>query len=529
MSATAAEGLPVRRSRGRRPSERVRFAAAPGDGQVVDYDVCIVGSGPAATAVLHGLLLDGRAGRPPRIAVLESSAVMGGGTPRSIVLGADTRELHSDAQHLYEGEVRGWIREHQSGYLTTSRLRAFGGTSSVWSGWCWPLEADDLRPRPARPTAAWPLSYDDLLPDYLRAQRFCGLGPFAYDDLDYWTREGRSRRLATLDCGSRRLRTRVLLFQPIGFAVRLVRLAAASGCVDLYRNANLVGFEGAAGTGEAPTVESAVFRAVERGRAGRSFRVRAGRFVLATGAIETTRILLLAGIGGRTEHLGRHFIDHPYLWVSARFELGAIPPGVRSFYFPERPVRGPGAGAIAALVPTSELVSAERIGSFRVLLGGSRGIPGTINASWEQVPNESSRVTLSSRLEPDLFGQPRVCLDSAVTEIDARTIRCLLREVSGMLLGRNHARGMQLPDLERDPWSWTRPDRIVPGNHPMGTTRMSRRAEDGVVDADCRVHDAENLYVASTSVFPTGGYANPTFTLVALGIRLGRLLRRLHQ
>ena len=42
----------------------------------------------------------------------------------------------------------------------------------------------------------------------------------------------------------------------------------------------------------------------------------------------------------------------------------------------------------------------------------------------------------------------------------------------------------------------------------------------GVVDADCRVHGISNLHVAGSSVFPTGGYANPTLTIAALAIRL---------
>ena len=59
----------------------------------------------------------------------------------------------------------------------------------------------------------------------------------------------------------------------------------------------------------------------------------------------------------------------------------------------------------------------------------------------------------------------------------------------------------------------------------MGTTRMSADPRDGVVDADCRVHSVDNLYVAGSSVFTTGGYANPTFTLVALALS-ERLARR---
>jgi choline dehydrogenase-like flavoprotein len=54
----------------------------------------------------------------------------------------------------------------------------------------------------------------------------------------------------------------------------------------------------------------------------------------------------------------------------------------------------------------------------------------------------------------------------------------------------------------------------------MGTTRMARDPREGVVDEHGRVHSARNLYVAGSSVFPTGGWAPPTLTIVALGLRL---------
>ena len=58
------------------------------------------------------------------------------------------------------------------------------------------------------------------------------------------------------------------------------------------------------------------------------------------------------------------------------------------------------------------------------------------------------------------------------------------------------------------------------GFHQMGSARMSATLKDGVVNADCRVHDVDNLYLASTCVFPTSGHANPTLPGVALGLRL---------
>ena len=54
----------------------------------------------------------------------------------------------------------------------------------------------------------------------------------------------------------------------------------------------------------------------------------------------------------------------------------------------------------------------------------------------------------------------------------------------------------------------------------MGTTRMGGRPEEGVVDGDCRVFGVPNLHLAGSSVFRTGGYANPTLTIVQLALRL---------
>jgi choline dehydrogenase-like flavoprotein len=66
---------------------------------------------------------------------------------------------------------------------------------------------------------------------------------------------------------------------------------------------------------------------------------------------------------------------------------------------------------------------------------------------------------------------------------------------------------------------------MIGGNHHMGTTRMSDDPRTGVVDRDCRVHGMANLFVAVSSVFPTGGSANPTLTIVALALRLADHLR----
>ena len=60
----------------------------------------------------------------------------------------------------------------------------------------------------------------------------------------------------------------------------------------------------------------------------------------------------------------------------------------------------------------------------------------------------------------------------------------------------------------------------------MGTTRMHADPKQGVVDENCRVHSIANLYVAGSSVFPTGGANNPTLTIVALASRLANHIKQ---
>ena len=49
---------------------------------------------------------------------------------------------------------------------------------------------------------------------------------------------------------------------------------------------------------------------------------------------------------------------------------------------------------------------------------------------------------------------------------------------------------------------------------------MSETAATGVVDRNLKVHDLDNLYIGGSSVFPTGGYANPTLTITQISLRL---------
>jgi choline dehydrogenase-like flavoprotein len=67
-------------------------------------------------------------------------------------------------------------------------------------------------------------------------------------------------------------------------------------------------------------------------------------------------------------------------------------------------------------------------------------------------------------------------------------------------------------------------DQAIDGYHQMGTLRMGESAEDGVTNADGRVFGVPNLFVSGSSLFRTGGQANPTLSAVALGLRQAKHL-----
>ena len=55
---------------------------------------------------------------------------------------------------------------------------------------------------------------------------------------------------------------------------------------------------------------------------------------------------------------------------------------------------------------------------------------------------------------------------------------------------------------------------------------MGINDKSSVVDKNLKVHGSKNLFIAGSSVFPTGGHANPTLTIVELSLRLGNYLSK---
>jgi choline dehydrogenase-like flavoprotein len=139
---------------------------------------------------------------------------------------------------------------------------------------------------------------------------------------------------------------------------------------------------------------------------------------------------------------------------------------------------------------------------------------GNIGTLIEQSPNLDSRITLSH--ETDNLGLKKTRLEWQISDYDRKTIRetglAMAKEFSNSGLGN-----IRLSDFILDENL-----EITFGHHAhhMGTTRMSKSPKYGVVDENLKVHDLNNLYIAGSSVFSTGGACNPTMPIIQLTLRL---------
>jgi choline dehydrogenase-like flavoprotein len=142
----------------------------------------------------------------------------------------------------------------------------------------------------------------------------------------------------------------------------------------------------------------------------------------------------------------------------------------------------------------------------------------------EQVPHPDSRVKLSH--EADSFGVPRAKIDLRFVERDIQSVidshRLLDQALRANGIGRLEY--WYSPERMREKIY----DQASDGFHQVGTTRMGDDGARSIVDRNLKVHGIGNLFVASSSVFPTSGQANSTLLAVAFGVRLASHLHALN-
>lgn len=457
------------------------------------YDVGIVGGGPAGITLAVRLAEQGL-----RVALFEAG-------------GLTYREA---SQSLYSVDKKGMDL-----YAETSRLRYLGGTSNHWTGRCRPFEAGDFNRPPPTGLPGWPIAFEDF-------NRFL---PQAMRILDL-PQKGFAAGNADLP-GGQFTADRHAQSTPTRFADKYLGVLKSAPLLHVYINCNLVniGFDPATGA-----VRHLVFADYE----GRRETLTAKRYVLAMGAIENARLLLnsqslQSAALPAMQWAGRGLMEHLNVDLGTFIAADAVQANDLQYFTSDMLVSREGIGrGNVSFGQLSEVVSYGRtaaIKTFMKKLACNLGVAdkvqfvaqfqcpgaGTIGTLLEQFPTrDGSRVELAD--QRDALGLRKARVVWTLAPEDRRTIRRV-----ALAVAKNFAdAGLGFVKLHPAITDESIAMPVSPHAHHMGTTRMARSAEWGVVDADCRVFGVANLYVAGSSVFPTGGGGNPTMPLIQLALRL---------
>ncbi|MFB6118958.1 GMC family oxidoreductase [Halosegnis sp.] len=519
---------------------------------MTETDVCVIGAGPAGALVADQLIEAGY-----EVTVLEAG-------PRFEErdherMERSIRPAHADPEVWEMGGPRDAFSASGPDFypLNVARVKGVGGSTNHWQGMVYRLHEADFAGENNAP--AWPLEYTDLQPYYRRAEAVFGVAgaadnPFAppresphplpafppsYSD-SLFAEACKQVGVATHSAPNARNsepyddRSACVGYGtckpvcPSGAkysADHTVRQAEAKG-LTVHTEAPVQRLETDANGGR-------VARAVYA-HEGEERTLTADRFVLAAGGVETPRLLLLStddshpdGLANSSGLVGRYFHEHLFAGMGGTLgeptrqnHIGFITTESHQFY------DDPGVGTDA--IPSRNGEFAPFKLEFLNYAGPSPVEMAMTGDAWgDDLLRQLQDAYGSHVAMGGLVGQPplarnRISLDESRTddhgnpvpdiiwEIDERTKRTLARanEVQRAVL---EAMGV---DIE-----WTvGPDNTGPAYHHMGTTRVSRDPAAGVVRPDCRTHDVENLWIASSSVFPNGGALNPTLTIGALAL-----------
>ncbi|WP_435202388.1 FAD-dependent oxidoreductase [Qipengyuania sp. 902] len=502
------------------------------DGEEVEGSIAIIGAGAAGITLARELSKANR-----EVILIESGGL----------------ELEGDTQALYAGQNLGLPYFN----LAACRLRYFGGTTNHWAGYCRANDEVDYMERPEVGLPGWPITHDDLAPYVARAATSLGIADDFFDPAKLIADKG----FAVDDLGERQspiLETKVAqIAEDIRLGKNHRDELQANPNVRIFLHANATNIN-LVPSGNA--VDHIAIRTLN----GRSFRVRAKRFIIACHAIENARLLLSSndvakeGIGNASDHVGRHFMDHIYITASRFYPSASFPKlydrmvlrkerlnanlgftdkelqksGLLQYYlrfiprFLSETNRSSFENVQAGFFEPGSLqylrdlaaVATDPIGALK--LAYSKRSPGRfvpdhydLEHRIEQAPNADCRVVLSENT--DVLGSRIADLDFKISDYDidtlARAQELMAREVSALGWGR-----FQLETIDRSLVE----SRFLGHYHNIGTTRMASDPTNGVCNSDSQVFGVDNLYMAGSSLFPSAGYSGPTMMLIALSLRL---------
>lgn len=463
-----------------------------------NYDTCIAGTGPAGITLARKLAASGQS-----IILLEAGGL----------------EYSDQSQSFYECESVG-----HDGWPQFTRLRYFGGTSNHWSGRCRPFDKSDFSAPFINNLPGWPIDYSAIEPFLKEAMEIV--------DLDF------TEGFQTLHDNliSKDFYADAFAHSPpTRFKDKYLREIKASQNIDCFYNATAVDMQLDSGHHKIVTMTISNYQSQRT-------KISADRFIICLGGIENPRFLLNCnhqirnGIGNTNDMVGRCFMEHLNVPMGSFIYSDPEQSSKLQFYtsdeFCNKKDVGKSNITLSIVKQIRSYGRTKQIKNFfkniacqmniedRVQFISDFKCPGmgSIGTLVEQSPYLKSRISLSNKV--DGMGLKRAKFDWQINDYDKKTIR---EAALGMAKGFTNAGlgSVRLADFILDH------NLDIPfghHNHHMGTTRMSDSPDYGVVDKDCKVFGIDNLYIAGSSVFSTGGACNPTMPIIQLSLRLAEHL-----
>lgn len=533
--------------------------------QIYNYDICIIGSGPAGLTLCSELYKKYKNSNK-KICVIESGDKF------------KRNEIDSLKEVKSDGEIK--IRN-------SSRERMFGGTSNTWAGLSSPMDKIDIE--------KWPISYDELYKYYSVAHEY------GFPNISEFSREKMKSviDIADYQMESDNLSEKIFIAKdPAWNFARELGYIFENKNFDLYLNSTVTKIES-----KKNAATSSVSAIKIKTLSGNTFDISASKYVISAGGIESARLLLVSknqdgvSLGNEFDQVGRYITNHPknnygiiklnkpiknLTYIFGYLDQGfAKSAGIRvnenlqkklgilNSYVRFEPIfpwtDNKGVSSFVNSVKTFKFFldwwkrNQKKIVSLRDWSetgddNSTQRLSNGLNDLFIYFKNiitdlpavfsyiihrifQSKKITIKSIrlrnfMDMEARYENRIVLDTAVdrngiqipriilniSEIDRNSVIELHRVINEELVARN------IGVLESDLKSQKTWPINSEASHHLGGTIMGNDKEKSVVDKNLKVHSVDNLYICSGSVFPTSGCANPTYTICALAIRLAEYL-----
>jgi choline dehydrogenase-like flavoprotein len=463
------------------------------------------------------------------------------------------------SQAFYRAEMSG---THHRG-SNEGRFRTFGGSSIRWGGQILPFASDIFDPPPGLPALEWPVKERDISLYYQEIQEIMGVDAYPFS----------SELLSAIGCKPLPDSEDIVLrfskrapFKKRNLAKTVGAEAIAHSKITVFTHANALELVAS------PANRRRIARVRVMNYARVEFSFVADFLVVSAGTIESSRLLLCSrDVPNLHDQIGRYFHDH-VAFHAARFISPARERALRRlgpFYVkgtihtckfesstalrrregllhavaytvinePEdsgalavrsllRSLQGGrlkkgvltslppmlrGTGDVIRLLYYSQVLGRRAVGKRATL---------SLEIDVEQAARAENRIRVSET-KRDAFGLPTTIVDWKINDPEVLTAVRYAEILRAYLQKAGFDPGDWNPCLA----DGTRPV-LDDTNHAMGGLRMGTDARSSVVDRDLAFHGLDNLYVASCAVFPSGSSSNPTFTMMALTLRLADHLAR---